>query len=193
MMPKRSNTRRPRKNGNPITTSNAFEKSLALRKDRVVQRDSCFLQVLAITGVTSSALAPQFLSTRTSSMSALYLRYRIREVVFRILPVGLSAGGVSGNIVPVGIFDDDGATSPSPPTTVAQITQLRCSRLVGANQTVPTDFVWVPIDKSKWYYCQAESTGDPRLIVQASIFTFTAPTDVLSMQVFYSIEFEGSV
>lgn len=158
----------------------------------MVQRDSCFLQVLATTGVTSSPLAPQFLSARTSAMSALYLRYRIRDIVFRILPVGLASGGVSGNIVPVGVFDDDGATAPSPPTTVAQITQLRCSRLAGGNQTVPTDFVWAPIDKSKWYYCQSESSGDPRLLVQASIFTATAPTDVLSMQVFYNIEFEGS-
>jgi len=139
-------------------------------------------------------VSPQSLGDRVSVVSSVFARYRFNSLRFQLkakLPVT-----TPGTVV-MGVLDDDNSNASG--TTSAQVLDYRISseRHVYADQTIR----WSPLDKSKWYY--TTQGGDGRFqfpctliistddVIPSSLFPIGTP--VYSLDLHYSITFEGAV
>jgi hypothetical protein len=109
---------------------------------------------------------------------------------------------ISGTLAYYGVSDDplDGSGDI---TTINEILELRCSRVLNAlssgSGSVPpgtdtNELQWNPIDPDIWYYTQLEGGGDIRLVAPGNIVFFNTNASVQSSSfiLYYSILAEGS-
>jgi len=113
-------------------------------------------------------LDPVSMALRPSLVSAAFERYKILQMDVHFISVLPST--ISG-LFTFGVHDD--AVAAISPTSAATVLNLRVSTENDAwkNATVS----YVPIDKDKWYYVNADSVGDPRFVNQATLYI--APPD----------------
>jgi len=179
-----------RSQGLALSASDMFEKQLSQRKDNIALKGSIILSS-STTGLNAVQLTPTSLGGRVGQIANFFQRFRIRRLVFRILPP-VTSTGVSTSTVPFGVFDDT-STSGDIPTSILGITQLRCSVLAGNGRTVDQDLIYSPVDPNIWYHTVAESSAsDPRFEVQAALLSFLPTGVTTNVQCYYTIEFEGA-
>jgi len=110
-------------------------------------------------------------------------------MVFKLIP---AVGTTGTNSYTFGVMDDnsgEGGSVPDP-TSSAGILHLRSSTLVAIN---PAVMKWNPIDGDKWYYTQAGTGGDGRLIVPASLFAAAVGTSFTGqIELHFTAELEGA-
>ncbi len=204
MAPRRSRRRlrrAPARNSGPnysmSTTvqnySDAFERQLATRSDRITVRGKQYFSQNWSTVQWVDTLDAQSLS----AISNQFERWRIIKLIFK--PVFVTS--TASTAFAYGITDDSNITSS---LSFSQITQQRVNNVaqIAASTDLATlgvssgEFVWKPIDPTKWYYTTTPSGSDIRLTYPAC---FVAATEAASQTVnlkyvlFFTIEFEGQV
>jgi len=146
-------------------------------------------------------LNPLNLGSRAAGLAAVFARYRFKYVRFKFLGniANSSFPSIIG-IVVLGILDDSSTAEGDAPTTATALTELRCSGTNMSTQTVPTEFVWQPVDKSKWYYTYTGATGsDVRLAspgvlyVGSTIAPGSGVTTAVDVEIDYAVVFSGAV
>jgi hypothetical protein len=174
-----------------MTQSEAFNANLAQFSDSHVVRGKLFFTLTTTT--TPSLLinlypnGPDF-GQRIEALQNIYTRYRLKSLKVKYLQASLS--GTIGSVA-VGVQDDVLITGLAP-TTTQGIAELRCSSTAFANQTVPSEFEWEPLDKKRWYYTQTTS-AEPRTATYGSMFySSSAPNGNLSVEIDYVFVFAGA-
>jgi hypothetical protein len=124
-----------------------------------------------------------------ATANTIFSRFRIVKLLFR----AMASSAVTAPDVLIGVQDDafDAADNP---TTTQDVLQLRCSAILYANQTVPVEFEWKPIEPTKWYYTSAEISGDLRFTNPATLWLgATGSGGVVNIEMHYTLEFEGAI
>jgi len=176
-----------------MTQTEAFEANLSQSTDSTVLRGKLVFSNSATTTPSAAlSLTPQSASNfgaRAAALSAIFSRYRFKYLNVRFLPTNTAGGG----IVTVGVQDDINvaATAPVSPAGVAE---LRCSGTAFGLQTVPTQFKWQPVDRSKWYYTFNDGT-DARLSTTGILWTSSTTTSgtLADLEVDFCIVFQGAI
>lgn len=188
------------------------------RSDAITLRGSLLNQQILLDGTGSLVqptggflVNPGTLGDRPLTAGTMFLRYRIKSLVFQIRSVlnftmdGDHAFGVA----------DDTEVTTAIITTPIQIIALRVSRMIRTNQSL--NLRWSPIDKSKWYYVNSEAgTAADRRFQSPCCFNFLTtnavkywPTNVAppgpsspiflqnntvayTLDIHYVIEYEGA-
>lgn len=99
----------------------------------------------------------------------MFLRWKIRSLVFRLKS---NMSTAYNGMVACGVADDTDNTSAAISTST-QIIALRTSRL--ERPYVDITMKWSPVDKSKWYYINPESSSSDLRFTTPG--TFLAVTD----------------
>jgi len=214
-MPKRSNNRRPRKNGNraqatPVLAqlSQVWDQRLAL------QKDACHLNgrvnVLSISGATTingtevsmsilqtngSAISEGNLGNRPYDVGTCFLRYRINRLLACYRPT--CGTNTAGRIV-IGFVDDPFPAAAQQPGNALAATDLRCNHSDSVYRDIEVE--WTPVDKKRWYYVDVGTTGasaDQRLaipcnLVYAGTSLPTTTQEYGAITIYYDISFEGA-
>jgi len=182
---KRSGSSRVTETRNMIESSEA---QYASRGDRITVKDK-FLMSFTGSSIIGTPITAQALGQRLSAFSLLFTRWRLLKMVFRLIPAVSSTGT---NSYTFGVLDDnsgEGGSVPDP-TTSSEILHLRASTLVAIN---PAVMKWNPVDADKWYYTQAGTAGDGRLIVPASLFTAAVGASYTGqIEIHFTAELEGA-
>jgi len=181
-------------------------------------KDSCHLSSrvlafspVALTGgapvLSGSIVSPEIwngtsvvsgvLGQRPFSIGANYLRYRINRLLACWRPaVGTQFNGRCA----VGFFDDPAPGGAFVSPTLAIISDLRCSHEDSIYRDIEVE--WTPIDKTRWYYVDAESTISNADIRLESPCAVTVTQDnygtgfvglLGSLTLYYDMTFEGAV
>jgi len=203
-MPRRKSTRGRRKKGGIPQSSRAFEARLARSTDASVLCGKFLTSATSITTTPSSffSLSPANLGVRAVALSAIFARYRFKYVRFKFsgtITVATAPTLVPGILV-LAVLDDSSTAEGDAPTTATALTELRCSGTNFAIQTVPTEFVWQPVDKTKWYYTYNGASGsDVRLVAPGVLYTAStvaAGSGVatsIDVEIDYELVFSGAV
>jgi len=173
-----------------LTPSQAFERQLAQSNDSTVLRGKALFQFnVGTTPGILLTLTPQNLGVRGLALSTVFSRFRIKAAVFKYS----SAGVVTGLTTAIGLVDD-ATTGSDGPTTLSGVLQLRTSASYLPNQTEPSTFMYRPVDKTKWYYCNAGGTGsDQRLSVPATLYgAAVAAATTIVIEIDFSLVFSGA-
>jgi len=174
-----------------LSLSDASERQLATRGDRVVLRGKNLATVLLTVTIGVAPLTPASFGDRVLKMAQLFSRWRIVKLIIKNSP---TPSGVTGNFG-YGVIDDDSAEGGSAPlpTTLSEIIELRCSNAL-LSVTNPNELQWNPIDPQKWYYTQAGgASSDPRLYSPCSVAVSAAGSATsVSFIYYYTIEMEGA-
>lgn len=192
------------------------------RSDAIILRGSLLNQQIPLngaglltpfpapSGTSGFVINPTNLGDRVITAASMFLRYRIKSLIFQIRSVlNFTMDGDHA----FGVADDTQITTPTISTAV-QVIALRVSRMIKTNQNL--SLRWTPIDKSKWYYCNSESVGvDDRFVDPCTLNWITSnpvkywPTNVAppgpsapiflqnnsvayTLDIHYVIEFEGA-
>jgi hypothetical protein len=122
----------------------------------------CLTNSSGAVGFSTIKLDPLSLSDRPAAVAAAFQRYRIVRMVLRFrssLP-----SNVAGHVY-TGVIDD--ASDTTAITTGDQVLNLRTSQ--SSDVWKDHTLIFTPVDPSKWYYINAESsTSDQRFITQAT-------------------------
>jgi hypothetical protein len=101
-------------------------------------------------------------------MYSSFARFRVKSLIIKFF--AQPTAGASG-IMALGILDDAGAEGEQP-TTFDGVSELRCSAINFVSETIPTEFIWKPLDSSKWYYGPGGVTGsDTRLVYPGALYS----------------------
>jgi hypothetical protein len=185
------------KRGNRQTRQNKVSDSILLKGHER-------LALISTGGAGAIALvvnqfSPANLGDRPAQVAPAFLRYRFRRLrtVFKC-----SMGTNSTGLIAMGIADDTDVTA-TPNPTAAQIMSMRKAVEFQAGKNA--SLTWTPVDKTKWYYVDAEnSNNDARFTIPATLFlisdqTITAPpgtswnaSPVGVIDVYYEIEYSGA-
>jgi hypothetical protein len=177
-----------------MTPTEAFEAGRARNTDTTVLRGVLLSNVGA--GTTPSALivfnpssAANF-GTRAAALSAVFSRYRFKSIRVRFLGTTTATGTQA--FQSLGVQDDVSITSQNP-TTASGVAELRCSGVTLGDQTVPTEFIWTPVDKNLWYYTTNDLT-EARLSTSGILWGASSGTSgSISLQLDYTIVFQGAI
>jgi hypothetical protein len=178
-----------------MTQTEAFERKLASNSQDSTCSYGTFL-VQTTVGTTPSAILsiqPSSFGVRAIALGAIYARYRFKYLRIKFTS---SASGSSAAITSaLAIFDDSSSGEGDLPTTIGGVLECRCSATFLQNSSIPTQFMWEPVDKSKWYYTYGGASGsDPRLTVQAILAAAAiANSSGLVAEVDYCIVYKGAV
>jgi len=172
-----------------MTPQECFERQLALQTDSTVVRGKFVATATPATGTPLALflIQPSSLGTRVASISSDYLRWRVKSLRVRFLGSLASGSGTSG-FVSMGVLDDVNYAG-EPPTTVSGVSELRCSATTFLSQTVPVNFEFRPLDKSRWYYCT--SVSNDRFDSVGTLYA-AATAGGISYEIDYSIVFAGA-
>jgi len=189
--------RRARQNKSPnevvsLTPQQSFETQLARHTDATPIRGKLLGNSAALAAGVPSVLfliQPSTLGSRVSSIASDYLRYRIKWLRIRFLGNVPTTANTQVATTAIGILDDIGY-SGEPPTTVSGITELRCSATQFTNETVPTILEFRPIDKKKWYYCNAPSND--RFDSVATVYGGSTVAGSVAYEIDYCVVFAGA-
>jgi len=174
-----------------MTPQESFERGLALHTDSTNIRGK-FVGTAATTSSTPSALfliQPSSLGARIASISSDYLRWRIKALRIRFLGVVSTTTSAASGFTSMGVLDDVNYAG-EPPTTVSGVSELRCSATTFSNQTVPVNFEFRPLDKSRWYYCT--SVSNDRFDSVGTLYVASSSATTISYEVDFSIVFSGA-
>jgi len=121
-------------------------------------------------GSTFINLTPTVVGDRASTAATIFLRYRFKSVNFKFRSNQPTTTG--GNYV-MGVIDDTAVTSAAL-TTPDQMLNLRTHKhgLPYQNGQIR----WRPIDRSKWYYCNTESSNDDSRFLVSGVFGWLVDT-----------------
>jgi hypothetical protein len=174
-----------------MTQSEDFENRLAVSSDSFNLKGK-FADIFPVTTTPNAILNLNSISLgqRSTQLSGVFSRYRINKLVFRFI------SGSSQNVT-LGILDDSSAGEGDAPGSAQSVLEMRCSALSLTGQTVPTQFTWSPLDRSKWYYCTPGASGsDVRLSIAAVLYCVASSTAISSgftCEIDYDITFKGAV
>jgi hypothetical protein len=140
--------------------------------------------------IGAAVLSPSAFGNRVAVASGIFARWRIVKLIIKTP----SDPAATPLYTAIGVSDDDGAEGGSvpAPTTAQEIVELRCS-IANFSQVNPSEFVWTPVDKSRWYYTQqGGSSADNRFVIPGTLFVSSSTAGfVVNCLVYYTIEFEG--
>jgi hypothetical protein len=176
-----------------ITPTQAFEKSLAQGSDSCPLKGKFYLPVVGTTATPTSILilGPSALGGRASVLATVFSRYKFKYLRFKFMS---STGSSAPAAVSLGILDDASTAEGDFPITLAALAEFRCSATKFSNETVPTEFMWTPVDKSLWYYTEAGSSGsDQRLVNSGILIGASSASCSNSIEVDYSLVFKGAI
>jgi len=174
-----------------LSMSDARERQLAVRSDRVIMSGKCVITAAGVSGTVG--LTPLYASTfgdRLANMAKIFSRFRIIKLIIKSPP----ASGTFASAF--GVVDDytgEGASAPLP-TTLSEVVELRCS-VANLSTVNPNEIEWKPLDPMKVYYSQpgtAANASDSRLAVPATLVEFAANAGNIPFVVYYTIEFSGA-
>jgi hypothetical protein len=204
-MGRRKAPRGRRTKGGVPPSSRSFEASLARGGDSFSLRGKLLTSAFSI-GPTPNAifaLTPLNLGPRAAALSAIFARYRFKFIRFKFIgSIQNSTTGASSGIgqIGLGVLDDSSTAEGDAPTTVSGLLECRCSGTNMSTQTVTTEFVWMPVDKSKWYYTYTGATGsDVRftspgvLYAGSTVASGAGINTACEIEVDYSVVFSGAV
>jgi len=116
-----------------------------------------------IIALASENLNPLTLGDRPAAVAAAFLRYKFKWVKFYWKSRLSSA--YSGKLF-MGVADD--IINTTNPSTGDQVLNLRTSQETAVwKNSVMT---WIPPDRMNWYYVNADSVAEPRLVDQGAFF-----------------------
>jgi hypothetical protein len=176
-----------------ITPTQAFEQSLARTSDAVNLKGKFYLPANSTSTTPSSILifGPSALGGRAAALSTIFSRYKFKYLRFKFMSSTATAAPAS---VSLGILDDALTTEGDFPTTLASLAEFRCSATKFSNETVPTEFMWTPADKSLWYYTEAGASGsDQRLVNSGILIGASSSSCTSSIEIDYSLVFKGAI
>jgi len=126
-------------------------------------------------------------------MSTIFSKYRFKYLRFRFLPYTANTATAAA-YASFGVLDDGAAPVGETPITTAGVMELRCSGSAFANQTVPTQFEWRPVDPA-WRFTSSESSGgDIRLTFSGYLFgVSTIAATASTVEVDYCVVFKDAV
>jgi len=173
-----------------MTPTEAFEANLSQHADSYSLRGK-FISI--VTTQTTPAplfvLNPSGMGARAAGLLPFFSRFRVKYIRIKFLsPASLSSNVISA----VGVLDDLTSVSGDAPTSVAGVAELRCSATAFSAETVPTLFEWRPLDRTRWFYTDTESSGDARFTTPGTVFVASSATNGLTMEIDYSIVFAGA-
>jgi hypothetical protein len=113
--------------------------------------------------INSLPLDPVSVGDRPTILAGAFVRYRISRmsVHYRAFAPTTATG-----LFVFGIADDVNIAGTV--TTTDKILNLRVSREVAVYKDATLNYV--PVDSNRWYYCNADSVGDPRFVTQAQLY-----------------------
>jgi len=144
----------------------AFERSLAQSSDACVLRGK-LLPFATLTSTPSTLLLihPTNMGVRATNLAAVYSRFRVKALMIKFTAIGGNSGN-TGSVI--GILDDT-TSEGTVPTNAGGTLELRCSGVALPNQGTPSYVYYLPVDKTKWYYCNLDS-NDPRFVYPGTIY-----------------------
>lgn len=171
-----------------------FADQLAMHQDSTNLRGKVVFEVILGSGAITNAgvLNPAFFGVRCTALAAIFTRWRIKELVIKMLFESSSTPGA--NVGFFGILDDSSGAEGDAPTTYEGLLACRTSGMVGIS-SLPIVRVYKPVDKKKWYYTYAGASGsDPRLTSVGVLYVAQTATNgtAVFIQVDYSLAFAGA-
>jgi len=186
-----TNVARPAQPVMMLTPSEAFERTLGQSNDSTVLRGKLLISanLSAATPVVLLNVLPGNLGIRASTLAGVFSRYRIKGMLVKFTS---TIGAGTNNTGTLGFLDDLGSEGIAP-TSVGGVLELRCSASNFTNEDRPTYVTYTPVDKTKWYYTSATSSGaDGRLIFPATIYVANSGAGNVIAEIDYTIVFAGS-
>lgn len=177
-----------------LTPSEVFERTLGRTNDSCVLRGKLIINpTLNSTPAQISYLIPNFFGARATAFGNVFSRFRIKALNIRFLPAGNASTGSLATAV--GILDDPSSTTS--PATGSDVLELRSSALALAGQTVPSNILYTPLDKTKWYYTIGVTGSDNRLTVPGFLYGYVNTPGSSSglpvgMEIDFSLVFAGA-
>jgi len=196
MPPRRRPPKRNRKKRVP-QTAKQFEAALALGSDATVLRGKLLLQFAnpAIPGFVI-AVNPSSFGVRSTALATIFSRYKFKYLRVKFMACNTATTVLNGGGV-LGFYDDSSTTEGQAPTTASGVLEMRCSGSNMTGETVPTEFLWTPVDPLKWYATTAGSAGsDVRLVEPAVLYSsglVGTTTVAFDCEIDYCIVFKGAV
>jgi len=172
-----------------LSLSEAEEVILSKRKDQCVLRGKQIANIAVSGGFGGFSLTPGTFGSRVNTILSCYERWKILKLVVR--PLADISAGLTSSVIAI---TDDGEQS-STPLSQSQLLEYRCSRVLGGSGTDNNEFLWNPVDPSKWYYTNLEaSSGDVRLVAPGVLYTTLTPATITtsSQLIYYTIVAEGA-
>jgi len=188
--------RRVRQNKSPVnvismTPSEAKEMALARRNDTAVcsGRFTGSLSATTSPSVVINMNPSAGISTRLGAFAAIFSKYRIKSILIKFISSGTITGQTGMGLLDDAPLEGDG------PTSYSGMLEMRCTAANFNAQTIPTEFEWFPVDKSKWYFTSTGATGsDQRLVIPAILFAACSTgTTNLTYQLDFTYVFAGSI
>lgn len=178
-----------------LTPAEVFERTLGRTNDSCVLRGKLIITPnLTNTPSQVSYLVPNFFGARATQFAGVFSRFRIKAINLRFLPSAGGTGGAGPAVATVfGILDDP--SSQVVPTTGSDVLELRSSALALPAQTVPSNILYTPVDKTKWYYIGGTGTSpDPRLTVPGFLYGYANSATAVSsaVEIDFSLVFAGA-
>jgi len=176
-MPRKHNARRSKSSvPRPVTIYDPFQamQLAAARNDSVTCSGRFNNSVSVASGaIQSFSLAPTLTySDRLNNLGQEYQKYRIKQIVFKIQFLTLTAGTQS--LIVYGVDED--LASVNPPTTAAAVSAFRCSATTSGTEADSGDVLtYIPSDRKRWYYTNG-SSADSRFQTEAVLW-FANPSN----------------
>jgi len=105
-----------------------------------------------------------------------------------------TTAGATASLGAIGVVDDSSAAEGDAPTSVAGLLECRCSGTNSNTQTVPTELLWEPVDRKRWFYTYPGASGsDVRLVVPGFLFGAATASGSYTLQIDFSLVFAGAV
>jgi hypothetical protein len=169
---RRSNSSVPR----PVTIYDPFAamQLAAARNDSVTCSGRFNNSVTIASGANASfALAPTLTySDRLNNLGQAYQKYRIKQIVFKVQFLSLTAG-----IQPLMVYGvDEDLASINPPLTAAAVSAFRCSATTAGTDADSGDVLtYIPSDRKRWFYTNGAGL-DARFQTEAVLW-FSNPSN----------------
>jgi len=166
-----------------LNPSEAFERALGRTNDSCVLRGKFILTTATLTTTPSTILNinPNLFGSRAAGLASSFTRFRIKGLNVRFL--------TPGSTTAIGFLDDPSGSSGFP-TTLSDVLELRSSALYLNGQTMPSNILYSPIDKMKWY--STTQTGDAREYFASTLVAASSGSVGVSAEIDFSIVFAGA-
>ena len=170
-----------------LSPSEAFERMLGHTNDSCVLRGKLVLSSGgSLTPIEVLDINPINFGTRAAAAQQIFARFRVKGINVRF-----SATNSTGtNTCALGFKDDPSQGSPA---GMSDVLELRSSALFLAGSTIPSNILYQPVDKTKWY--NTSRNGDVREWKPSELwFASQAGAGVaLTCEIDYSFVFAGAL
>jgi hypothetical protein len=167
-----------------------FERRLSQSVDATTLRGKLLFSVNltpAATPINLITLQANAFGARSVAFAAIFTQWKIKRLIMKFSSsVGSTTTGAA-----VGVYDDVAATADIP-TTLGDVMQLRSSAASLPGDTVPTSFIYEPVDKSLWHFCVTDSQ-DSRLTTYGVMYGATVTgTGLLAIEIDFELVYKGA-